>query len=167
MLVTSLYSGENELFVEQCQCPPGYMGGSCERCSFGFARVYEETMAHERVGKCVQCDCNGHAGCDVSGAEKCDECQHNTYGDRCQRCSVGFYGNALNGQPDDCRRCECPLLEDSNNFSPSCQLKELSLGTNHMTNELSPSNFSIDFVCTQCPTGYTGDQCEKYVSGNG
>lgn len=81
MMIASLYSGQYELFVERCECPPGYVGGSCERCAFGFARTVETTMTHERLGRCIQCDCNGHAGCDFSTG-KCDECQHNTYGDQ-------------------------------------------------------------------------------------
>lgn len=149
--------------VEQCHCPPGYDGLSCESCSFGFARTYENNTSHERIGKCHRCDCNGHArDCDVLH-DICGPCEHNTYGERCERCSVGYYGNAMFGSPLDCQRCACPLAVNSNNFSPSCQLKELILDINQLTNELTqsgPVNQTDEYVCTQCPEGYTGDHCE-------
>lgn len=166
----SLYSGETMTtsdqkrvlsLVEECHCPPGYAGHSCEACAFGFARVFENNT--ERIGKCHQCDCNGHApDCDVLH-NVCGTCEHNTYGERCERCAVGFYGNAMHGTPADCQRCACPLSADSNNFSPNCQLKQLILDTNLLSNELLQGgavNQSADYVCTQCPAGYTGDHCE-------
>lgn len=68
--------------VEECECPMGYTGRSCENCAFGYARVYENNTAHERIGKCIKCECNGHvAECDLV-LDKCGECLHNTYGDR-------------------------------------------------------------------------------------
>lgn len=51
------------LSVEQCQCPPGYDGLSCEYCSAGYYRI--DSGPHG--GYCVQCQCNGHAtDCDVN-----------------------------------------------------------------------------------------------------
>lgn len=148
--------------VEKCHCPAGYKGNSCETCSFGFARTFDNHTVHDRIGKCHQCDCNGHArDCDVLN-DKCGTCEHNTYGERCERCSVGFYGNAMHGTATDCQRCACPLLVDTNNFSPSCQLKELILDTNQLSNELLGGwdNHTEEYVCTQCPIGYIGDHCE-------
>lgn len=147
--------------VEQCKCPIGYSGLSCEYCAFGYMRVYENSSDHERIGKCVPCSCNGHAAtCDLE-TNKCGECQHNTYGVRCERCAVGFYGNAMLGTQNDCKPCACPLIDEGNNFSPSCQLRELKFDLNEVTSEFSLfSNRSTDYICTQCPEGYIGDHCE-------
>ena len=55
--------------VEQCQCPPGYQGLSCESCSPGYYRspgLY--------LGYCQQCQCNGKStSCDPTNG-KCLVC---------------------------------------------------------------------------------------------
>ncbi|CAH1185884.1 unnamed protein product [Phyllotreta striolata] len=56
----------------------------------------------------------------------------------------------MRGTPGDCRKCACPLENDENNFSPSCQLDYF------VEREEDEGNY----VCTQCPKGYTGDRCE-------
>ncbi|ALC39642.1 wb, partial [Drosophila busckii] len=158
-----IYSGGLELGaeastqVEQCICPPGYTGLSCELCAFGYKRIYENSTTHQLLGKCIPCPCNGHSNsCDLQSGN-CGDCMHNTFGERCERCQLGFYGNPLQGTPTDCKRCACPLPEESNNFSPSCQLKSY----NYM--DLNPQFELIEhaeYVCTQCPEGYTGDHCQ-------
>ena len=46
-------AGENSrLPIEQCACPAGYSGLSCERCLAGFYRLN---------GVCVPCMCNGRS----------------------------------------------------------------------------------------------------------
>ncbi|XP_060666589.1 laminin subunit alpha lam-3 isoform X2 [Drosophila nasuta] len=163
-----IYSGGLELGakattqVEQCICPAGYTGLSCEGCAFGYKRIYENSTDHQLLGKCIPCPCNGHSNsCDLQSGN-CGDCMHNTFGERCERCQLGFYGNPLQGTPHDCKRCACPLSEESNNFSPSCQLKSY----NYM--DLNPQFELIEhaeYICTQCPEGYTGDHCQVCDDG--
>ncbi|XP_076279706.1 wing blister isoform X1 [Lasioglossum baleicum] len=134
--------------VETCECPEGYTGLSCEDCAWGYTKVIQNGSEHREHHVCVKCDCNGHAStCDLVLAE-CTTCEHNTVGPKCDRCAPGYYGIALHGTPNDCKRCACPLLIESNNFSPNCQLDD-------------PNNVDSGYVCTQCPPGYTGDHCES------
>uniref|UniRef100_A0A8W7PG72 Uncharacterized protein n=1 Tax=Anopheles coluzzii TaxID=1518534 RepID=A0A8W7PG72_ANOCL len=141
-------SASSSGFIELCECPEGYRGTSCEQCAFGYVRIYETSVTHERIGRCIPCSmCNGHAAsCDLETGE-CGLCLHNTVGTNCERCLPGFYGNATLGRPDDCKRCACPLESPSNNFSPNCQSR-------------GGSSDPSEYVCTQCPEGYTGDHCE-------
>lgn len=46
-----------EMPVEQCYCPPGYAGQSCESCAEGFYRDPKGPYG----GYCLPCQCNGHA----------------------------------------------------------------------------------------------------------
>ncbi|XP_040165290.1 laminin subunit alpha-1 isoform X1 [Anopheles arabiensis] len=146
-------SASSSGFIELCECPEGYRGTSCEQCAFGYVRIYETSVTHERIGRCIPCSmCNGHAAsCDLETGE-CGLCLHNTVGTNCERCLPGFYGNATLGRPDDCKRCACPLETPSNNFSPNCQSR-------------GGSSDPSEYVCTQCPEGYTGDHCELCDDG--
>ncbi|XDV48183.1 hypothetical protein PO909_017644 [Leuciscus waleckii] len=143
--VADTHSGPAKLplDVEQCECPWGYSGSSCEYCIPGFYRVGGILFG----GNCLQCECNDHASeCDING--ECLDCSHNTSGPHCDRCEPGFYGDASEGTPDDCQRCSCPLTLESNNFSPTCELQ-------------GPG----EFVCDQCPLGYAGHKCERCADG--
>lgn len=188
-------SGEVYSRVEECECPVGYIGTSCESCAFSYMRVYENTTTHETIAKCVPCNCNGHAKeCNLL-TDDCGECEHNTEGERCERCKEGYYGNALNGEylfvsalqwiksmqtphyttrslpvtvgtPTDCIRCACPLSVTSNNFSPTCRRKESSIDMNHVEkNWYAGIDQDTEYVCTGCPLGYIGDHCEQCDDG--
>jgi hypothetical protein len=77
-------------------------------------------------------------------------CEHNTNGTKCDYCVAGYYGDATQGTPLDCQQCACPLVESSNNFSPNCELR-------------LPDGSTTDYICTDCPQGYDGDHCERYI----
>lgn len=83
--IKSSKNNENKIgsnLVEQCKCPIGYTGLSCESCDFGYVRAYENITANERLGICLPCSCNGHAEtCDLT-TKKCGDCKHNTTGER-------------------------------------------------------------------------------------
>lgn len=52
---------ERAFEVEQCHCPSGYMGLSCEDCAFGYTRSDEGIY----LELCVPCECNGYSNeCD-------------------------------------------------------------------------------------------------------
>uniref|UniRef100_A0AAY4A6X9 Laminin subunit alpha-1 n=1 Tax=Denticeps clupeoides TaxID=299321 RepID=A0AAY4A6X9_9TELE len=129
--------------VEQCECPWGYSGTSCEYCISGFYRVGGILFG----GNCLQCECNDHATeCDINGM--CLGCKHNTTGPHCDQCLPGFYGDPSEGTAEDCQRCACPLTVASNNFSPTCSLES-----------------SGEMTCDQCQQGYTGQKCERCGQG--
>ncbi|GFO02129.1 laminin subunit gamma-3 [Plakobranchus ocellatus] len=124
-------------WVEQCQCPEGYIGQFCESCTQGYKRDPPNSGSFAR---CVPCECNGHS-------ESCDTrtgrciCRDNTDGDFCERCARGFYGDATAGTADDCQPCPCP------NGGPCIQLP------------------NSDVVCTECEEGYGGNLCDVCLDG--
>lgn len=96
--------------VEDCQCPPNYVGLSCEECAPGYYRVDHGPHG----GYCVPCQCNGHSStCDVNTGI-CLNCQHNTAGDHCEQCEIGYHGDATIGTSRDCLICACPVPLASN-----------------------------------------------------
>ncbi|KAL9883895.1 terribly reduced optic lobes isoform 7-T9 [Glossina fuscipes fuscipes] len=85
--------------VEECRCPEGYIGLSCERCAPGYKRNPEAGLY---LGLCEICECNGHSQeCDAETGV-CKNCAHNTEGDNCDRCAYGYSGVATTGTPYDC-----------------------------------------------------------------
>uniref|UniRef100_A0A3B4GZM7 Heparan sulfate proteoglycan 2 n=1 Tax=Pundamilia nyererei TaxID=303518 RepID=A0A3B4GZM7_9CICH len=133
------YSGlAQALEVEQCRCPPGYQGLSCQDCAPGYTR----TGGGLYLGHCELCECNGHSDSCHPETGICTSCLHNTQGELCEQCAPGFFGDPTVGTPEDCQPCACPHT-DPDNFSPTCE----SLGNG-------------GYQCTACQPGYTGQYCE-------
>ncbi|XP_029434740.1 basement membrane-specific heparan sulfate proteoglycan core protein isoform X5 [Rhinatrema bivittatum] len=132
------------LEVEECQCPPGYTGLSCQDCAPGYTR----TGGGLYLGHCEMCECNGHSDSCHPETGACSNCLHNTVGEFCEHCAPGFYGDASAGTPEDCQPCACPLTDVENQFSRTCE----SLGTG-------------GYRCTACQPGYTGQYCERCAQG--
>ncbi|KAL6119478.1 hspg2 [Pungitius sinensis] len=132
------------LEVEQCRCPPGYQGLSCQDCAPGYTR----TGGGLYLGHCELCDCNGHSDSCRPETGMCTSCLHNTQGEFCEQCAPGFFGDPTVGTPEDCQPCACPHSDPDNQFSPTCE----SLGNG-------------GYQCTACQPGYTGQYCERCASG--
>nr|CAE51322.1 basement membrane-specific heparan sulfate proteoglycan core protein precursor [Gallus gallus] len=130
--------------VEECRCPPGYRGLSCQDCAPGYTR----TGGGLYLGHCELCECNGHSDTCHPESGLCSGCLHNTAGDFCDQCAPGFYGDATAGTHEDCQPCACPLLHPENQFSRTCE----SLGGG-------------GYRCTACAPGYAGQYCERCAPG--
>ncbi|XP_023578281.1 basement membrane-specific heparan sulfate proteoglycan core protein isoform X8 [Octodon degus] len=136
--------GPRALEVEECRCPPGYMGLSCQDCASGYTR----TGSGLYLGHCELCECNGHSDLCHPETGSCSQCQHNTVGEFCELCAPGYYGDATAGTPEDCQPCACPLTNPENMFSRTCE----SLGAG-------------GYRCTACEPGYAGQYCEQCAPG--
>ncbi|XP_071477998.1 LOW QUALITY PROTEIN: laminin subunit alpha-5-like, partial [Diadema antillarum] len=130
--------------VEQCNCPPQYAGLSCEKCAEGHYRL---PGSGQYLGQCVPCNCNGHATTCDSKTGRCLNCQHNTVGDQCERCKIGYYGDATSGAQDACNICSCPQPLENLNFATTCTF--------------SPEG---EQYCI-CLPGHTGRYCDQCVEG--
>ncbi|CAB3410943.1 unnamed protein product [Caenorhabditis bovis] len=131
--------------VEQCVCPPGYVGTSCEDCAPGYSR----TGGGLYLGLCEKCECHGHASqCDKEYGY-CLDCQHNTEGDQCERCKPGFVGDARRGTPQDCQPAATRAPCHCNNHSPrGCDSFGRCLLCEHNTEGTH---------CERCKKGFYGD----------
>ncbi|KAL5291286.1 epi-1 family protein [Megaselia abdita] len=138
------YGRYQELPVEKCQCPPGYAGLSCEDCAPGYYRDPDGPMG----GYCIPCQCNGHSDTCDCDTGICKDCQHSTFGEHCEMCVEGYYGNATYGTPYDCMICACPLPFASNNFATGCEISEQQ-----------------NAIRCDCKPGYTGARCESCAPG--
>nr|XP_026696566.1 laminin subunit alpha-5 isoform X4 [Ciona intestinalis] len=138
-----LGSGATIPSVEECSCPPGYHGHSCEFCDAGYYRDQRGPY----LGYCKQCDCYGHCvTCDEVGPISSKDCLHNTGGDNCDVCIDGYIGNATSGEIDACQPCPCPFPMEDGNFADTCE------------------QLDGELVC-YCQVGYTGARCELCASG--
>ncbi|XP_027889932.1 nascent polypeptide-associated complex subunit alpha, muscle-specific form [Xiphophorus couchianus] len=92
------------------------------------------------------CECNGHSNrcsyIDFINVVTCVSCKHNTRGQSCQYCRLGYYRNASLPLDDDniCVECDC---DPDGSASPHCS----------------------DLGLCRCKAGATGRRCDSCVSG--
>uniref|UniRef100_A0A8C3XG57 Laminin subunit alpha-1 n=1 Tax=Cyanoderma ruficeps TaxID=181631 RepID=A0A8C3XG57_9PASS len=134
--------------VEQCRCPAGYTGLSCQSCAPGYYRGKHTELSvrepHTLIAPCVPCQCNNHSETCDPDTGKCLNCRDNTVGDYCSACAPGYYGK-VTGSANDCSICACPR---ANPVSPTCVLKGVQ-----------------DYYCDACLPGYEGQYCERCSPG--
>ncbi|XP_065349469.1 basement membrane-specific heparan sulfate proteoglycan core protein isoform X2 [Cloeon dipterum] len=167
-------------FVEECRCPRGYTGLSCENCAPGFVRrqggswlgnCVEESFEPCPVGyygdpasgiPCQPCMCPGSSRLfggttcylDTDGQQTCN-CPEGYQGRRCEICTAGYTGNPLRGQP--CERGS--VCDPAGSLSPTpdprtgrCECKEFTTGTT--CNQCQANTFYLNenhqFGCIRC-----------------
>uniref|UniRef100_U3ISC0 Laminin subunit alpha-1 n=1 Tax=Anas platyrhynchos platyrhynchos TaxID=8840 RepID=U3ISC0_ANAPP len=136
--------------IEQCRCPAGYTGFSCQNCAPGYYREKPTELgareSHTVIARCLPCQCNNHSETCDPETGKCLNCRDNTVGDYCNACAPGYYGKVI-GSVNDCSLCACPRANPVS-FSPTCVLKGVQ-----------------DYHCDACLPGYEGQYCEKCSLG--
>uniref|UniRef100_H2ZIA5 Laminin subunit alpha-2 n=1 Tax=Ciona savignyi TaxID=51511 RepID=H2ZIA5_CIOSA len=128
--------------IEECICPPGYSGLSCQNCMAGYMRVQREP----NLGMCELCNCfNRSDSCDIFTG-KCLNCIDKFVGHNCETCETGYYFSG-----NSCHKCECPGAGAINNFSPTCHS--------------DGSDGIASYTCDACQIGYEGKHCERCADG--
>uniref|UniRef100_A0A670Y7L7 Laminin subunit alpha 3 n=1 Tax=Pseudonaja textilis TaxID=8673 RepID=A0A670Y7L7_PSETE len=126
--------------TKMCLCdnpqPSGLQPLWLSECSPGF---YRESVG-QFTGKCVPCSCNGNSDSCLDGSGICINCQHNTAGEKCERCKEGYFRDASQGL---CKECHCPY---TNSFASGCL----------------EVNGEIQCFCKE---GYSGKHCESCAPG--
>nr|XP_004652732.2 laminin subunit beta-4 [Jaculus jaculus] len=103
-----------------CVCQHNTEGPNCERCKEFFQDAPWRRAVGRQDSTCRPCNCNGHsdrchfdmavylASGGLSGGV-CEDCQHHTEGQHCDRCRPLFYRDPLKAitDPHACLPCEC------------------------------------------------------------
>ncbi|XP_017209404.2 netrin-G1 isoform X7 [Danio rerio] len=140
-----------------CECEHNTTGPDCGRCKRNFqARAWSAgsylpipkgtaNICMANYAGPVNCECYNHSNrcsyIEVLNAVICVSCKHNTRGQHCHLCKLGYYRNAT-AKPDDeniciARVCDSELLRCQN------------------------GGVCVNYVRCQCPPAYTGLLCEK------
>ncbi|XP_023279714.1 netrin-G2-like [Seriola lalandi dorsalis] len=134
----------------QCQCEHNTTGQDCQRCKKGFkAKSWKAgsylptpngtpntcTIAGSSSGS--NCECYGHSNrcsyIDYLNIITCVSCKHNTRGQNCQHCRLGYFRNASAELDDEsvCIECNCNQMgsvHDRCNGTGFCQCKDGATG---------------------------------------
>ncbi|XP_070298756.1 netrin-G2-like [Salvelinus sp. IW2-2015] len=136
----------------QCQCEHNTTGQDCQRCKKGFkakswkAGSYLPTpngspntcaIAGAPTGGGSNCECYGHSNrcsyIDYLNIVTCVSCKHNTRGQNCQHCRLGYFRNNSAELDDEgvCIECNCNQMgsvHDRCNGTGFCQCKDGTTG---------------------------------------
>uniref|UniRef100_A0A3B4V203 Netrin G2 n=1 Tax=Seriola dumerili TaxID=41447 RepID=A0A3B4V203_SERDU len=137
----------------QCECDHNTTGQDCQRCRRGFkSRSWRpgSYLPLPKGTRCAtpasDCECNGHSNrcsyIDFINVVTCVSCKHNTRGQNCQFCRLGYYRNTSLSLDDEniCMECEC---DADGSVSPHC---------------------SESGLC-QCKDGGAGRRCDSCLPG--
>ncbi|XP_017764583.1 PREDICTED: basement membrane-specific heparan sulfate proteoglycan core protein-like isoform X4 [Eufriesea mexicana] len=153
--------------VEECSCPIGYKGLSCEDCDVGYTRADEGLY----LSICEPCNCNGHSNQCNPDTGVCENCAHHTTGDFCEMCEIGYEGDATQGSPQDCvyrgRIDECICNESGSRsnvcIGGRCNCKRNVEGPECNRCRQATFGLSADNPdgCSECYCSGVTDQCHE------
>ncbi|XP_077078781.1 netrin-G2 isoform X2 [Siphateles boraxobius] len=143
----------------QCDCEHNTTGQDCSACERGFKAKSWKPGSYlptpngspnicEASGTSGNCECNGHSNrcsyIDFINIVTCVSCKHNTRGQNCQHCRLGYFRNASAELDDEnvCIECNCNQLGSLHarcNDTGFCQCREGTMGQK----------------CEDCLPGYT------------
>ncbi len=171
------------IYVEQCQCPRGYNGLSCQECAPGFGRgqnnrcvsVTDETCPPGYYGNpsvgvpCQVCPCSriptGYVTecyLEADFQPTCS-CPRGYEGRRCETCSPGF----VRQRDNQCLQVTEQTCPPGYYGDPPRGIECRPCPCSRTPEGYSPEcsldrNFQV--YC-QCPTGYSGQRCEQCAPG--
>jgi len=154
--------------VEECQCPEGYKGLSCENCAPGYTRSGSGLY----LGTCERCQCNGKSSsCDPESGT-CLDCRDFTTGNNCEQCLPGYTKDPYRG---GCRptsgsggedTCACDARGSMSADCPQsgfCDCKQNVEGRN--CNRCRPGTFGLGLDdsegCLNCFCSGVTDECSE------
>uniref|UniRef100_A0A671N6A8 Netrin-G1 n=1 Tax=Sinocyclocheilus anshuiensis TaxID=1608454 RepID=A0A671N6A8_9TELE len=186
-----------------CECEHNTTGPDCGRCKRNYqARAWSagsylpipkgtaNICDHISLPFLQDCECFSHSNrcsyIEVLNTVICVSCKHNTRGQHCQLCKLGYYRNASAELEDEnvCIDCNCnPFGSDTDhcNGTGYCKCKEGATGakcheclpgylwdngckSRVCDNELlrcQNGGVCVNNIRCQCPPAYTGLLCEK------
>ncbi|KAI5610380.1 netrin-G2 isoform X3 [Silurus asotus] len=116
-------------------CKHNTRGQNCQHCRLGYFRNASAELDDENV--CIDCECYGHSNrcsyIDFINIVTCVSCKHNTRGQNCQHCRLGYFRNASAELDDEnvCIECNCNQLGSLHarcNETGFCQCREGTTG---------------------------------------
>ncbi|XP_070151389.1 laminin subunit alpha [Polyergus mexicanus] len=146
-----------------CDCLPGYYGARCEACAAGYYGNPEVYGEHCKVCECSgNIDTNQIGSCDsITG--QCLQCLNNTYGEACNLCAPGYFGDAV--ERKDCRSCVCDEcgMEHCDSYSGQCFCQENVIG--EQCDRCAPDHYGFSACegCRPCDCGPASEssQCDE------
>ncbi|XP_040338645.1 netrin-G2 isoform X6 [Herpailurus yagouaroundi] len=186
----------------QCECEHNTTGPDCGKCKRNFrTRSWRAgsylPLPHGSPNACAaagsavgNCECYGHSNrcsyIDFLNVVTCVSCKHNTRGQHCQHCRLGYYRNGSAELDDEnvCIECNCNQIgsvHDRCNETGFCECREGAAGpkcddclpTHYWRQGCYPNVCDDDQLLCQhggtclrnqrcaCPRGYTGVRCEQ------
>ncbi|XP_041051659.1 laminin subunit beta-3-like isoform X2 [Carcharodon carcharias] len=112
--------GPRKMIQEQCVCKHNTAGKNCEMCASFYNDQPWKPADDYNTNQCKKCNCNNHsekchfdaevyrASGGISGGV-CEDCQHNTMGNNCEKCKPSFYRRPRQDVTaiDACIQCTC------------------------------------------------------------